>query len=631
MTTSKYEVPTHTIALKINNIPNAVPIKRVFSSNVFIPMNPKISNKTLLYYTGFIRLVETFKARTHFNSLSANEKWYLYIYVDDMFYREYEDDKYTKSDANNSDNKTIKESYEKNKDNLLKIHKLFKLYIEYIETHKNEYDFIRIYSFDFPEVVKKNKGFLGHPDTLGSIVRAEPLYDTTIDYVFMININHAITPKLMELIDDWVESDKMIVMPKGYGWYVQHPYELDINGTNLNKIIQPLNITYNLNGKLRIAAGLFGYKRDLGNPNKHIEYDYKIFINPKNDISVYRYGFDELILGVVFTKITTKAKSEPKIHEDILRFDESIDKNNNPFRFAEYALKDNMLVPKYVNKNINGMDCHCVVPDTEDSANKKHGRNYGYGNYKDDKYDEDDNNDNDTDDEQELYYSQLYVHLHNTIAKLKANNPKIAKYTELLKIMDEVIEFQAWFHRFISVSFLKDLPPTTAEFLMTYFTKRKNYKFKSLLGSPDEYKTYFICLDDNYYGDDDFAKHSQKTDTMFLSGWEYIQKLRLKMFMDRHIDMMNSVNKSFEKYHIRKRLTDYSLNEELNKKSIQELFNDTIKYYKTQIILNPYTIEPETPTINNNMLTSRTSRMSKRKSKSVKKSVKKTKITKNKI
>jgi hypothetical protein len=251
--------------------------------------------------------------------------------------------------------------------------------------------------------------------------------------------------------------------------------------------------------------------------------------------------------------------------------------------------------------------------------------------YKDDKYDKDDNNDNDTDDEPIMAYSNIYVHLHNIIAKLKANNPKIAKYTELLKIMNEVLEFQEWFHRFISVSFLKDLPPTTAEFLMKYFTKRKNYMFMSLLGSPDEYKTYFICLDDNCYGDDDFAQYSQETDTMFLSGREYIQQLRHKMFMDRRIDMMNSVNKTFEKYHIRKKLTDYSLTEELNKKSIQELFNDTIKYYKTQIILNPYTIEPETPTINNNMSTSRTSRISKRKSKSVKKSVKKTKITKNKI
>ena len=103
-------------------------VKRVFSTNVFIPMNPELTDKSFTYFTGFVKLVETFKVRTKFYEKEQNNKWYLYVYYDKMFDDKYVDSNYTYADSNNRQNKDIKKSFLQYKDSLIKLHKLYKLH-----------------------------------------------------------------------------------------------------------------------------------------------------------------------------------------------------------------------------------------------------------------------------------------------------------------------------------------------------------------------------------------------------------------------------------------------------------------------------------------------------------------------
>ena len=59
--------------------------KRVFSTSVFIPMECRIDSKSHMYFTGLVKLVETFKERTKFEETDGVNNWFLYIYYDSMF------------------------------------------------------------------------------------------------------------------------------------------------------------------------------------------------------------------------------------------------------------------------------------------------------------------------------------------------------------------------------------------------------------------------------------------------------------------------------------------------------------------------------------------------------------------
>ena len=270
-------------------------IKRVFTTNVFVPMEGNISNKTYNYLTGFIKLVETFKVRTKFDDTEADKKWYLYIYYDSMFDQEYDETKYAYAENNNEYNKTVKNIHAQTSISIQKLLKLYKLYIEHIKSDPQRYNFIKLISYKvikgkIPGIDKYTEKYLGYPKTLGSFVRFEPLYDKTLEYVFIINISHAITPNMMRLIDSWLESGKICVCPLSY--YFQ-------NLRNHPKI-DMLNRKYNWT---RLAAGLFGIKT-LDSTIKNYYTDIKE-LKPLD----FAYGIDEIILtNIVFNYISTIEK-----------------------------------------------------------------------------------------------------------------------------------------------------------------------------------------------------------------------------------------------------------------------------------------------------------------------------------
>ena len=60
-----------------------ISFKKVFSTNVFLPMEMNIKHKTFSYLTGFIKLVETFKLQTNWkDSISPDKNWGLLVFYD---------------------------------------------------------------------------------------------------------------------------------------------------------------------------------------------------------------------------------------------------------------------------------------------------------------------------------------------------------------------------------------------------------------------------------------------------------------------------------------------------------------------------------------------------------------------
>ena len=240
--------------------------KKIISTCVFLPEKPSISNKTPLYITGLIKLVETFK-----KEMGSN--WILRIYYDSMFdhglkkkelehlvkketqdaeFRDRERERKTKKrseEQNNLDNissnsyeyqynsikptkksepkyndwgqKMINEEPEtinniiiKNKVFLKKILKMVKLYFDNIVKDKTDrYDNIELVSFNCNKA-SKNPDFIGHPATFGSIMRFLPLFDNDVDIFFCINGRYCITPLQKILINNWYNSDLQILALK---------------------------------------------------------------------------------------------------------------------------------------------------------------------------------------------------------------------------------------------------------------------------------------------------------------------------------------------------------------------------------------------------------------------------------
>ena len=166
--------------------------KNVFSTNVFIPENiDNINIKTYNYFTGFIKLTETFKHRT-------DDSWILIIYIDKMFVdkRTYNNIN-TGSSINNTEyNTTIKTRFTdagtefKKKINVLL--SLYKQYIEYIKENPDNYKRIKLISYECKHL--NNYKYLGHTSTFGSIIRFLPLFeDNLYEHIVFINISHAIS------------------------------------------------------------------------------------------------------------------------------------------------------------------------------------------------------------------------------------------------------------------------------------------------------------------------------------------------------------------------------------------------------------------------------------------------------
>jgi hypothetical protein len=321
----------------------------VFSTSVFIPMENTISFKTFFYFSGMIKLIETFKTRIE-NSPLKDTKWMLFIYYDAMLNAEYDSTKYNTQPGNNNLNKTVKKNFKQNKTLLLKLHSLYREYISKIkENEGGKYDFIKLYSFNCSSITKKKtKGYIGHPATFGSIVRFLPLFNPLISRVYCINISHAISPNLCYLINYWIETDAIMVTAgnNSYTYQFDKP-NFDESIDILDSIYKPgekFGITIKNENGFRhyilfypIPAGMFGFykksnlltnanlyffseednnlekKQKKINPNVNLFYralvklvetfnDAKI-IDTKN---IFFYGIDETLLSFIFHHLKTR-------------------------------------------------------------------------------------------------------------------------------------------------------------------------------------------------------------------------------------------------------------------------------------------------------------------------------------
>ena len=136
------------------------PFKKVFSSNVFIPMENNIRDKSFNYLVGFIRLVETFKKRTSWVSNPENpdelrDNWGLYVYYDASLDNPIKRKNYKRSKRNNQVNIYIKQNFQVNQDILQKLYELYRGYLTLIRKNPQKYNFIKIFSFQDTRIKKK--------------------------------------------------------------------------------------------------------------------------------------------------------------------------------------------------------------------------------------------------------------------------------------------------------------------------------------------------------------------------------------------------------------------------------------------------------------------------------------------
>lgn len=297
--------------IKLESLPKRLKgATNVFSTNIFIPMENSVgSDKQITYYLGLVKLVETFnKMRT-----GLKKDFKLVIYYDDMFDQNYDDNIYKHHSTNNKINEVIKKNYETFKDNLLiKYFKLIKNYLNRIKNDKSEiYSNIILYSYNFSEFTKKQKGYLGHPSTFGSILRYMPFFIKQFDYVFTINASHALTTGMVELVNDWIDSGKTFTsFTNTDNFSYKNDYQFDEYDKIINKFGRNLGFKNFYQEELsknsyvsededndppflRPFAGIFGYCKSSINNFSENPSDYRIscqLFNKLVDIVIKNYN-----------------------------------------------------------------------------------------------------------------------------------------------------------------------------------------------------------------------------------------------------------------------------------------------------------------------------------------------------
>jgi len=325
----------------------------VFTTNIFVPMEGRINQKTFLYLSGFVKMVETFEART--KACSGDEKpVYLHVYYDSMFDKGYDDTKYRSNESqNNNLNKEIKGNYKYTQE-ILK--KLLRHYYEYLQKIKfnaeNKYKFVRLFSFNCRHLKTESKGYLGHTDTFGAVVRFITLLNPYISTTFSMNGRNPLTPRLCFFIRKWLESGKVVLTNNNHAYLYDdnnknlfNNYLLKLNdddGTNVTKVsygyqdfisnfsdLPSLNerlkkLEYSRICKYRPLAGVVGIN-GCNETTKQLllRWFYKIMMDllflhnkyHKRDINPFQYGFDELILGILFNEMKVDGSDE---HQSIV-------------------------------------------------------------------------------------------------------------------------------------------------------------------------------------------------------------------------------------------------------------------------------------------------------------------------
>lgn len=268
------------------------PSKNVFSTSAFVNGITKLHIKTLNYFSGLVKLIETFKHKTNWKFDNEN-KWNLNLYINKELY-----------DLSSQELDNLSINLDKKK-----LIKLFQDYFHYINEHNAEYLFLNLYQYEFIGFTKSTC-FTKSPELIGTNVRFLPLFDTTYERVMLINCCHSITDKLMILLNKWIKSKEMVLTNYRYYWNVKN---ID---SNFHSKFQLKFGMYNLR---RIPAGCSGFYFP-SSPNKNTNsntkrLDFNLFTsilnfmidNYNKDVNLIKYGNDEIILGYL-----TKSQSKKK-------------------------------------------------------------------------------------------------------------------------------------------------------------------------------------------------------------------------------------------------------------------------------------------------------------------------------
>ena len=287
------------INLSISNITNnSTKFKNIYSTSLFIPKELTLTEKSYFYLQGFIKLVETFKVRTNwdaFGDIKDENKWGLYIYIDNsIIYTDMNDSKYKKANNNNNINKKIKNNYSKNFNDLLMIKYIYHQYINQIIDNPEKYSFLKIFSCEISGILRNN--YVGYPNTLSSILRFIPLYyNKYVENVFLINGSRGISNNMVHLVN-YYEKNKNIKLAFGvYDW------------RNIFSLIHDFRkeFTVDFCNQRPVASLFLVNKSIIPSVNIFTEYLPKLiekYNDKKHHCNLFKYGIDEILLYLFFKK-----------------------------------------------------------------------------------------------------------------------------------------------------------------------------------------------------------------------------------------------------------------------------------------------------------------------------------------
>jgi hypothetical protein len=288
----------------------------VFTTSCFMPMENNISQKSFLYLSGFITQIEKFK------DVVKPDDWGIIVFYDEMFDKEYEDEKYTPNGANNYTNKIVKQNYKENKLTLKILLKSWHDYLQIIIYNPDKYSYVKLYSYNYSP--RKNYNYIGHSETFGSIIRFIPLFycEDNIKFVYSVNCSHAITPNLFYMIYNLkdIEEDKDKVLALLFRGsfddisFLSNEYVTFGVSSESSKVKNYKKLgLIGEQSKFNLFAGFFGIninKETQGKMynflNKTNEYNLLNLLKKKYDDKendVFSYSIDEYILStVIFNK-----------------------------------------------------------------------------------------------------------------------------------------------------------------------------------------------------------------------------------------------------------------------------------------------------------------------------------------
>jgi hypothetical protein len=216
--------------------------KKIISTCLYIPSNLSYNERSIYYFQGLVKSVETFDAVMN---LDSNNRWIYRIYYDKMFdsginFMFNKNHKKTKQmttkqkrvelkrrkllltkKKKQSTNEykyaynggiyqgatlDVREALVKYKDSFKKLLKLYHLYLKQIKNNKdNRYQNIELISYDCP-AIKTEPEFIGHSSSFGMFLRFTPILDPDVDLFYSVNSTHPVTPQLRVMLDKWASN-----------------------------------------------------------------------------------------------------------------------------------------------------------------------------------------------------------------------------------------------------------------------------------------------------------------------------------------------------------------------------------------------------------------------------------------